>query len=78
MTQPEWGAGACESCRTAVLRGCQTPPLVRLGAGEGPIFLYRCADCAAYWEENLREAHVVTEDSARLSFPQAFPLAPPA
>jgi hypothetical protein len=66
-----WFSSGCEECRSAALRGMQTP-LVKLGASLGPIFLYRCNVCGSYWEENLREAHVISEAEARESFPDVF------
>ena len=69
MHSGAWGAGACEECRTAALRGLR-PPLIRLGDASGPRFLYRCTVCGALWEENWREAHVIGEAEARVTYPQ--------
>ena len=39
---------------------------------QGPIFLHRCEHCGTYWEVNLREAHIISEEEARAKFPQVF------
>ena len=49
-------------------------PLVELATSSGPILLYRCSLCGAYWRESLRESHLVTEAQARTDFPGAFAL----
>ena len=66
-----WESQGCEACRLAVLRAIGQPPLVRLGVAEGPTFLYRCTRCGAYWQESLREAHVIDQVAARHEFPEA-------
>lgn len=67
----------CEACRTASLRGMASPPLRELGHATGPVFLYQCAECSALWEENLREAHVITEAEALRTYPETV-FKPPA
>ena len=66
-----WQTLGCEACRTAALRGMTSPPLEELGHATGPIILYRCTECSAFWEETLREAHVVSEAEARKTYPAA-------
>lgn len=34
--------------------------------------LYQCAECGAYWEENLRTARVITNEEARKNFGDYF------
>ena len=52
------------------------PPLTRL-CTDGSAHLEQCTQCRAYWEVNLREAHVISEAEARADWSAAFP-APPA
>jgi hypothetical protein len=61
----------CEKCRHGVLSG-MLGTLKQLAASQGPIFLYRCEECGAWWEENMRESHVITEGEARERFPAIF------
>lgn len=61
----------CELCMTAALQGAR-PPLERIATvKDGPLFLYRCANCGSYWEENLREIHLVSEEVARKRLEEA-------
>jgi hypothetical protein len=62
---------SCFKCKQAALVGGGSP-LKQIGVSDGPIFLYVCENCGAFWIENLREAHPVTELYARETFPNAF------
>lgn len=74
----DWWTKGCEACRVAALRGLPDPPMKYLGSATGPVLLYRCSVCGSYWEETLREAHVISEAEARETYPDAFaPTAPP-
>ena len=68
MNSSAWGAGACDTCRMAVLGG-DTAPFVTLGDSSGPIFLHQCRMCGALWRKSIREAHVIAEEDARRDFP---------
>ena len=71
MTSSAWGTGACEACRTVILRGGGEAPLVQLGRdGSGYIGLDQCRLCGALWRSSLREGHVITEQEARREFPE--------
>lgn len=35
-------------------------------------YLYRCQNCDAWWEFNEREAHVIAEDEAKMTFAEYF------
>ena len=62
----------CEECRTAALRG-MAQPLVKVATHKsGCAALYRCIKCGAWWEEQLREAHVISESEAQTEYSSAF------
>jgi hypothetical protein len=46
-----------------------TDPLERISESAGPIFLYRCNKCISLWEENPRQAHLISEQEARIGYP---------
>ena len=68
MTSSAWGAGACDTCRLAVLRG-DRGPFVTLDDSAAWIALRQCQHCGALWRSSDREAHVITEEVARHDFP---------
>ncbi len=70
MSTSKWSKKGCDACRRGILTG-QSPP-VRIGVAKGPIFLYHCERCGAYWLVTLREAHVISEEEARHLFPHVF------
>lgn len=68
----DWLSQGCEYCRDAWFRRHEDVLPVVLVIGEGPVFLRRCRRCGAWWEENLREMHVIDGEEARRTFPAAF------
>lgn len=60
----------CETCRRQWLVEGRLSD--RLGANAGGAVLYRCDDCAAWWEETPRGTQVITDDEARESYPEVF------
>ncbi len=67
----DWMQQGCAECRRGALTGCASP-LREIGQSTGPVFLYVCDVCGAYWIENLREAHVISETEARAVLGPAF------
>lgn len=61
-------APTCENCRNAALRGMALP-LRKVGEADGPTFIYRCDSCGTFWEENLREAHPISQKEAEALCP---------
>jgi hypothetical protein len=44
----------------------------RIGVSpDGPTFLWRCERCSALWHENLRAARLVSEEEAKVLYPDA-------
>lgn len=68
----EWFSKGCEKCRQGVLSSRWPPPARIAAAADGWAFLHLCDECGAYWEFNVREAHVIDETEARQSYPAAF------
>lgn len=67
-----WSDHGCEVCRKGVLSGSATEPehiTVNIVAHAA---LRRCRACKSYWIENEREAHAISEEEARRTFPNAF------
>jgi len=68
-----WEDHGCEGCRTSALRGGDEAPLrecyfnIIIHAD-----LRHCNDCGAWWKFGEREAHVISESEARMSFPDYF------
>jgi hypothetical protein len=80
----EWMNAGCEKCRTGVLSGMYSPEAAaRQGREMAPptflyssvaahAHLYRCRICGAWWEFNAREAHVIADDEAKMTFVEYF------
>jgi hypothetical protein len=66
-----WFRQGCERCRQGILSGADWPAELAVNV-ELHAALHRCAACGAYWEINEREAHVISEEEARTSFPTTF------
>ena len=69
----DWLSQGCQHCRDSWSRQHEDVLPVVSVIEEGPVLLRRCRRCGAWWEENLREMHVVNEAEARRTFPDAFP-----
>ena len=37
----------------------------------GPVFLQRCVNCGTLWEEDLRAAREISQEQAKITFPDA-------
>ena len=62
----------CRDCRSGAASATWPQP-VRIGqSGDGWAFLHKCDICGTYWEFNVREAHPISEEEARQSFPKVF------
>lgn len=68
----EWMKQGCEICRTGVLSGHWLPPYLVTTNYEAHARLHKCNDCGAWWEENEREAHVISEKEAQATFHEYF------
>jgi hypothetical protein len=69
---PNWFEQGCDVCRQGVLSGESANPApvgVNIPAHAR---LRRCQACGAWWEENEREAHVISEQQARSTFEDLF------
>lgn len=74
----------CEECRNGVLSGMYSPaaaarqgkettrPTLVYSSIAAHAHLYRCQSCGAWWEFNAREAHVIAEDEAKITFAGYF------
>jgi hypothetical protein len=67
----DWNKKGCETCRRQVLSG--QSDLLEKTASVPFLMLRRCPECHSYWEVGDREAHVITLEEARKTFPDAFP-----
>ena len=77
----EWMQKGCDACRQGVLSGMYSPevatkfqlpvapPTFTYRSVEACVDLYRCNQCGAWWEFNQREAHVISQDTAKTIFP---------
>jgi len=80
----EWMKTGCADCRNGVLSGMYSPEAAALQGVQvlPPAFvyssiaaharLYRCQNCGAWWEFNEREAHVIAENEAKMTFADYF------
>lgn len=80
----EWMKTGCEECRNGVLSGMYSPevagrlgrqvmrPTVVYSSIAAHAHLYHCGACGAWWEFNAREAHVIAEDEAKMTFAEYF------
>src|ERR1044072_2688821 len=67
-----WFEEGCERCRDGIVtRGSDAPRVVGSDLRECA-FLRRCDRCGAWWREGQREAHVISDEQARLSFASLF------
>ena len=71
MADIRWESQGCELCRRAVFYEVPESPYQILGEAQGGVVLARCRDCGAYWDQNAHDAHVISLDQARASFPDA-------
>jgi hypothetical protein len=79
-----WMKAGCEECRNGVLPGMYTPeaaarqqkevapPTYVCSSIASHAHLYRCRKCGAWWEFNAREAHVIAESEAKMTFAEFF------
>ncbi len=65
-------SGGCEECRRGVYSARWPPPARVAAHASGWSFLHRCEACGAYWEFNVREAHVISEAEARQNYPEVW------
>jgi len=61
----------CEKCIQSVYSG-KWVGMKKIGGLKGGLILYQCINCGAYWEENLREAHVISDKDAKKKFAELF------
>ena len=62
----------CEYCRRGANSATWPPPSRIATSADGWAFLHRCGECGAYWEFNVREAHVIGEAEARQHYPDTL------
>jgi hypothetical protein len=62
----------CDKCRAGFLSSQMPPPTRVAPHPSEPAFLYHCAICGTYWEEDAHHPVAVTEAFARKEYPNAF------
>ena len=68
----DWFKQGCEICRQGVLSGSSSSPALVGTSIANHARLRRCHACGSWWEENEREAHVISEADALRTFKDLF------
>jgi len=67
-----WFKQGCEICRQGVLSGSSSSPALVGTSIANHAHLRRCHACGSWWEENEREAHVISEADVLGTFKDLF------
>jgi hypothetical protein len=68
----DWTSKGCQHCRAGVLSGRSDVPQEVATNIEAHAHLRHCPFCGSWWEVGEREAHVISENVAKLAFADYF------